>query len=406
TLARLAEGIGLIDFKDKTNILITDLGKEYYDARSEDVWSISTGQQALLREYILANPSLSETMYAISSLFDLVRAGNEGDELAHRYAEVIGKEDAWQSEVTYEGFTKFGLSYLAELGFIDNKTFKLHKRYSKQRKEREQGYKTFLFAWNPNKWTWEDMPQAVYEANAEGKYLDKWSCSAFKQISPGDRAFLIRLGRNPKGIIGSGIVVSEPFLDTHWDAEKANKGNKVHRVEILFDMLSERPLLNEASLKSGALEKHNWFPQTSGTIIPDDIAKSLEAEWARVTGSEFTPTETVDPSTLRREGTKRSRLVTTYERSPEAREDCLEHHGTDCKACGFSFSRRYGSVGDGFIHVHHVIPVSAIKEEYEIDPIADLMPVCPNCHAMIHKRIPPYTIDELREILRDNGSQR
>lgn len=42
----------------------------------------------------------------------------------------------------------------------------------------------------------------------------------------------------------------------------------------------------------------------------------------------------------------------------------------------------------------------------QIDPISDLRPVCPNCHAMLHKKNPPYTIDELREIIHQNSSAR
>ncbi|RME44545.1 MAG: HNH endonuclease, partial [Chloroflexi bacterium] len=58
----------------------------------------------------------------------------------------------------------------------------------------------------------------------------------------------------------------------------------------------------------------------------------------------------------------------------------------------------YGELGKGFIHVHHVIPLSEIDSRYEVDPINDLCPVCPNCHAMIHREEPPLTIKQLREI--------
>ena len=56
-------------------------------------------------------------------------------------------------------------------------------------------------------------------------------------------------------------------------------------------------------------------------------------------------------------------------------------------------------LGEGFIHVHHIVPLSGLGKSYVVDPINDLRPVCPNCHAMLHKRVPPYTIDELREIM-------
>jgi 5-methylcytosine-specific restriction enzyme A len=259
---------------------------------------------------------------------------------------------------------------------------------------------TFLFTWNPTKWVWDDLPQAVYEANLEGKYLGRWSCGGTRKIRVGDRAFLMRLGLVPKGIMGSGVVVSEPFLDLHWDEQRAIHGDKVYRVEILFDVLSDLPILTEKKLTSGSLAQHNWFPQASGTTIPEHIAAVLEDAWSKITGTSCAPVDEQDLPRLRTEGTKRSRLITTYERNPQAREDCIKHYGTTCFACGISFEKHYGSIGKGFTHVHHVIPVSDIKKEYEIDSIADLRPVCQNCHAMIHKRTPPYSIDEIKDMMR------
>ena len=88
-----------------------------------------------------------------------------------------------------------------------------------------------------------------------------------------------------------------------------------------------------------------------------------------------------------------------YERNSFARQKCIEYHGTACKVCDFNFSNVYGELGKNFIHVHHVIEISTIKKEYEIDYKTDLMPVCPNCHAMLHKKNPAYSIDELKGII-------
>ncbi|MEP0917213.1 HNH endonuclease [Leptolyngbya sp. DQ-M1] len=76
--------------------------------------------------------------------------------------------------------------------------------------------------------------------------------------------------------------------------------------------------------------------------------------------------------------------INSYERNPEARRRCIEYYGVSCCICGFNFEEKFGSVAQGFIHVHHLKPLSEIQQEYEVDPIADLRPVCPNCHAMIH----------------------
>jgi 5-methylcytosine-specific restriction protein A len=99
------------------------------------------------------------------------------------------------------------------------------------------------------------------------------------------------------------------------------------------------------------------------------------------------------------EGALTSISANRYERSRYNRTLCINFHGTKCKVCGMNFEDVFGQLGKGFIHVHHVTPVSMMGDNYIINPIKDLVPVCPNCHAMLHKRNPPYTVQELREIL-------
>ncbi len=101
------------------------------------------------------------------------------------------------------------------------------------------------------------------------------------------------------------------------------------------------------------------------------------------------------------EGAKKTLIVNQYERNPEARKQCIEAHGCYCGVCGIDFAEVYGKVGDGFIHVHHIVPLSSIGEDYVVDPIKDLIPVCPNCHAMLHRleNGTTLTVEELRERL-------
>ncbi|WP_206431606.1 HNH endonuclease [Deinococcus psychrotolerans] len=61
----------------------------------------------------------------------------------------------------------------------------------------------------------------------------------------------------------------------------------------------------------------------------------------------------------------------------------------------------YGPVAYGFIHVHHSKPLSEIGERYTVNPETDLMPVCPNCHAMLHRTQPPLTTEQLRELIQE-----
>lgn len=88
-----------------------------------------------------------------------------------------------------------------------------------------------------------------------------------------------------------------------------------------------------------------------------------------------------------------------YERNAAARKACIAHFGPVCSICGIDFAKTYGVVAEGFIHVHHIIPLSAIGEEYRVDPIKDLMPLCPNCHAVVHLSDPPYSIAEVKVFL-------
>ena len=97
--------------------------------------------------------------------------------------------------------------------------------------------KTYLFAWNPKRWEWTDLPQAVAEAKEKGGYLSQLTCKSYKSVKEGDRAFLIRLGVPPKGIIGAGLVFSQPFRKRYYNSERAEQGDEVYSVSILFDLL-------------------------------------------------------------------------------------------------------------------------------------------------------------------------
>lgn len=100
------------------------------------------------------------------------------------------------------------------------------------------------------------------------------------------------------------------------------------------------------------------------------------------------------------EGTSTTMTLDRYERSRSARQTCLAAHGTSCAICGFDFGKTYGPAFAGIIQVHHIVPVSERGGLYEVDPVRDLIPVCPNCHVALHSKPGgTYTPDELRSIL-------
>ena len=115
------------------------------------------------------------------------------------------------------------------------------------------------------------------------------------------------------------------------------------------------------------------------------------------------PEEFIDPVTYS-EGRVRQIQVNQIERDSKARAACIRHYGAHCAICGFDFEEVYGELGRGFIHVHHVIPAAvrsavAQGESYEVDPVRDLLPVCPNCHAMIHVGGGCRDIEEIRRLV-------
>ena len=88
--------------------------------------------------------------------------------------------------------------------------------------------------------------------------------------------------------------------------------------------------------------------------------------------------------------------INKYERNPVNRKICLMAKGYVCAVCGFDFHRTYGSIGKDYIEVHHTIQVSEMEVDYIVKPIEDLVPLCSNCHSMIHRTKPMLSIDNLK----------
>lgn len=130
------------------------------------------------------------------------------------------------------------------------------------------------------------------------------------------------------------------------------------------------------STVAGALEKMGWI-ELEHTDIPDEV----------------------DMSAPLYEGAVRRIAVNAYERSSVAREKCILHYGCRCAACGMTLAEKYGETAQGLIHVHHLRQLAETNAEYRVDPVADLRPVCPTCHAVIHSRTPAFTIEEITAMI-------
>ena len=260
---------------------------------------------------------------------------------------------------------------------------------------------TYLFAWKSEKWPWTNLEESIEELEKTSRVSQMWSCASHKSIQPGDRAFLIKLGKKPTGIVAAGFVATPPFLATHWDGSD----KMVPRVMIDFEVLlnpNKDSILPIDILRQGKLSEQHWTPQASGISIKSEVVDELEAVWfnfvttQKIRHNPFIPADNETQKTYP-EGTASQVTLTKYERNPFARKKCIEHYGLSCVVCEFNFEKTYGQIGKDFIHVHHLKQISTAGQPYDVDPIKDLRPVCPNCHSIIHKRKIAFTIDEIKE---------
>lgn len=154
------------------------------------------------------------------------------------------------------------------------------------------------------------------------------------------------------------------------------------------------------ALQSLSLHIDYYEGITEGKVVKrKELLNEYLEKYDSVIDSYFT--EEIPKDKKMTEGTTKPILVNIYERNPLARKKCIEHFGAKCVVCGFDFEEKYGVLGKGFIHVHHVIDLATIGKEYEVDYTQDLVPVCPNCHAMLHKRKPAYKVEELIAIIKE-----
>lgn len=284
---------------------------------------------------------------------------------------------------------------------LNNKTALMQKDESAKKR-------TFLLTYNTDKWNWDNFEQAQKSLMEDGRYIGSWSCGNSKKLRTGDRVFLIKLGKEPRGIMASGLVFDSVYRAPNWNKERRRKGELSNYVNIDFDVI-RNPVSNDMLLMEQLkkIDSHfTWSSQSSGIEIPEYIASKIETLWKEMTGSDVTNLsrneigieEIVYPERYT-EGALTQITVNKYERDVKARKACLKEYGYICGVCNENLADKYGELGKEFIHVHHIVPLNEIKREYKINPITDLIPLCPNCHAIIHRKTPAYTPDELRSIL-------
>lgn len=262
----------------------------------------------------------------------------------------------------------------------------------------------FILTWHPLQFRWEEQEHGYDEAiqvTAAGQtWPEGWTVGVRKGgISPGDRAVLYRQYEN-RGLVGSGIFTSGVEAREHWDGS----GRVANWANVDWDIvLDYEDGLPVEDLRTEIPEVKWDHIQGSGIAVPASAVSKLSDLWARHTSRVIfrSPDEPrgLDSQTFP-EGALSQVEVNRYERDPRARKACLDHWGYQCAVCDFSFEEHYGSIGKSYIHVHHITELSKAPPGYRVNPITDLRPVCPNCHAMIHRGTgQALSIDELKQRL-------
>ncbi|PPE67474.1 HNH endonuclease [Caldimonas caldifontis] len=216
-------------------------------------------------------------------------------------------------------------------------------------------------------------------------------------LSQGDREVLKALVAAPHHAASAGQLRTTLGLGAVVQVNSAmgRIGRKVHQA------LGGHP----EGLPVGAFEW--WHVIATGTRTDDQgfVWRLREEVVAGLAASGYAKASTTQPNELSRaealtEGAVQQVLVDAYERNPIARARCIEAFGAQCYICGFDFGTVYGPSAAGFIHVHHTKPLASIGEQHEVNPLEDLRPLCPNCHAVVHMTNPPRSIQEVKALLR------
>ena len=255
-----------------------------------------------------------------------------------------------------------------------------------------------LLGWDPV-WpqAWQpDYSEAAAGTQDAGIFRVVWEINP--SVDPGSDTWFVLPGEFA-AVAGHGVVVSFPYRITDPD-----EGTLFTVADVDIDLLlplGEQILLSELvpDLSAGALDSDGGI-----SVLDVGAEGALRAAWARqVAGFPGQPTSPV-PGTLPQQALRWS-LASRYENDPDAVRICLVHHGPACAACGFDFAAAFGPAGADMMQAHHIVPPRLVDEVYELDPATDLVPLCPNCHAVAHASSPdPYTPAELRHLLADRKS--
>ncbi len=219
---------------------------------------------------------------------------------------------------------------------------------------------------------------------------------------------------------GSGIPRENRWF---WNIDKLNAGGRkdivLIRNDVKYDARIEkdtkydRTRLFWKAYLSKELNKYNInksiyplikFERQDEDVYIVSVLETLNIELCQIENDVLAESEDdqeVQYDGGNKEGKQKAYYTTRYERNPKNRAECLKINSVKCSVCDFDFESIYGKYGKNYIEVHHIKPLYSLEEEVEINPKTDLIPVCSNCHRIIHrKRDRVLTIEEMREIIK------
>lgn len=228
---------------------------------------------------------------------------------------------------------------------------------------------------------------------------------AVKGMEIGDLVFL-HVGQQDKkvesGVYAWGEVVREPYILRGSPQDYCN--NKLTVDVKIVHITYNTPLLNHEQSKEVFTQFRgvHRLSDRSVSILLDYIVDKVEQY-----NMDVFIAEEIDSSDTLNEGAKKQIVVNAYERNIKARNECIEYYKRinngilKCEICGFNFTDVYGEEFKDKINIHHIIEISQIGKEYIVNPKKDLLPVCPNCHCILHCKKPAYTPEEVRNMIKN-----
>ena len=138
---------------------------------------------------------------------------------------------------------------------------------------------TYLFAWNPSLWAWPELAADIRKLARRGHLDVPWNAGRTRTIEIGSRAFLVRVGVEPKGIFGAGYTLTQPVLREHWWPEKAARGAMTQYLSLRLAALHALPPVTYADLAKPPFGRFRWGVRASGVHVPSALADKLEELW-------------------------------------------------------------------------------------------------------------------------------